>query len=141
MGSIVVGLDGSASSVQALRWAMTEAQRRRADVQAVGVFDFVVVDVLGATVPIHPVEGDPARAFTQLMAAVEEVGTATSTVVVEPEVVEGDPTTILVDRSARADLIVIGTGRHHRLGRIGTTASGVLHHARCPVVLVPDPAA
>ena len=84
MGSIVVGLDGSASSVQALRWAMTEARRRSADVQAVGVFDFVVVDVLGATIPIHPVEGDPARAFTQLMAAVEEVGTATSTVARAP---------------------------------------------------------
>ncbi|WP_406260550.1 universal stress protein [Streptomyces nigra] len=54
--------------------------------------------------------------------------------------VEGPARTVLVDRSAAADLVVLGARRRHghfglQLGRVGHT---LLHHAQCPVAIVPQ---
>lgn len=52
----------------------------------------------------------------------------------------GSVTRHLVDASEEADLLIIG-GRPHRDGegvRLGGSAYAVLHHAQCPVVVVPD---
>ncbi|MEW2497937.1 universal stress protein, partial [Streptomyces nodosus] len=52
---------------------------------------------------------------------------------------EGAARTVLLRRSAAADLVVIGTLRRHshfglQLGRVAHT---LLHHAHCPVAIVP----
>jgi nucleotide-binding universal stress UspA family protein len=53
--------------------------------------------------------------------------------------VEGPAHSILVDRSAAADLVVLGTRRGHgRLGlRLGRVSHALLRHAACPVAVVP----
>ncbi|MFB7511191.1 universal stress protein, partial [Streptomyces broussonetiae] len=56
-------------------------------------------------------------------------------------VVEGPAHRVLLDATAEADLIVVGAQRRHghfglQLGRIAHT---LLHHARCPVAVVPQP--
>jgi nucleotide-binding universal stress UspA family protein len=66
---------------------------------------------------------------------------AHSDVVVDVMVEGGSAARHLVDASARADLLIIGA-RLRRDGdgmRLGGLAYSVLHHARCPVVLVPGP--
>ncbi|MGW7607396.1 universal stress protein [Streptomyces sp. NPDC054766] len=49
------------------------------------------------------------------------------------------PAGALVDASAHADLVVVGARRPvHRLGTpLGRVVHAVLHHAHCPVVVVP----
>ncbi|MCW2544280.1 MAG: UspA [Frankiales bacterium] len=51
----------------------------------------------------------------------------------------GDPGVDLVEASGAADLLVLGTRRHGALASaiVGSTANYVLHHARCPVMIVP----
>ena len=138
--TIVVGIDGSPASSAALAWAVREASRRGASVRAVAAFDYVVVDVLGANVQLHPFTGDPSRAFEHVTAAVEAVRPTAGGLVIEPEAVEGDPAHVLCELGADAELLVVG--RHGtRLGahRLGSVASYVTHHATCPVVVVPAP--
>lgn len=59
---------------------------------------------------------------------------------VETQVLTGTPSRMLVDSSRLADLVVLG-GRRGRDGdgiRLGGLAHAVLHHAHCPVVIVPE---
>ncbi|MER6976231.1 universal stress protein, partial [Streptomyces carpinensis] len=54
--------------------------------------------------------------------------------------VEGPAHKVLVDRSAAADLVIVGARR--RVGhfglQLGRTAHVLLHHAQCPVAVVPQ---
>ena len=62
-------------------------------------------------------------------------------VFVEIQVLIGTPSRLLVDSSRLADLVVLGA-RRHRDGdgvRLGGLAHAVLHHAHCPVLIVPEP--
>lgn len=59
---------------------------------------------------------------------------------VETQILTGTPSRLLVDSSRVADLLVLG-GRSHRGGegvRLGGLAHAVLHHAHCPVAIVPE---
>jgi nucleotide-binding universal stress UspA family protein len=59
---------------------------------------------------------------------------------VRPATVEGTARKVLLQRSAAADLVIVGARRWHghfglQLGRVGHT---LLHHADCPVAIVPQ---
>jgi nucleotide-binding universal stress UspA family protein len=59
---------------------------------------------------------------------------------VDTEVIDGNPGAVLVDAARRADMVVVGAHRHGggRPGvRLGPIAHTLLHHADCPVVVVP----
>lgn len=46
----------------------------------------------------------------------------------------------LVDASNDAQMVVVGSsGRAYRRGMLGPVIAGLLHHANCPVAVVPDP--
>ncbi|MGV4981052.1 universal stress protein [Streptomyces sp. NRAIS3] len=59
---------------------------------------------------------------------------------VHRSVVEGPARTVLLQRSAAADLLVVGVARRRGRGglELGRVAHTVLHHAGCPVAVVPD---
>ena len=138
--SIVVGIDGSPAATEALRWAVHEAARRDLPVRAVAVYDYLIADVIGASVQLHPFTGDPARAFEHAMAAAESVRKEMPEARVEPEAQEGDPGHVLCELAKDAELVVLGRhGTRLRPHRLGSVASHVVHHATCPVVIVPAP--
>lgn len=58
---------------------------------------------------------------------------------VDLRVVTGNPVSALLEASSDADLLVVGTRGLDRLdrARLGSVAAGCLHHARCPVQVVP----
>lgn len=68
---------------------------------------------------------------------------APSTVAIDPVVTEGAAARALVDASEGADLLVVGARGHGGfLGLVlGSVATQVVHHATCPVVVVPSAAA
>ena len=55
--------------------------------------------------------------------------------------VQGRATEVLTRASENADLVVVGTRSAGALSRgiLGSVSASVLHHAHCPVVVVPEP--
>ncbi|PWI45712.1 universal stress protein [Streptomyces sp. ICBB 8177] len=79
-----------------------------------------------------------AEAAARLTDAV--LGRGRAGVVVRREAVEGPPRRALLAAAADADLLVVGARRHrrHALGlQLGATSHALLHHAPCPVAVVP----
>jgi nucleotide-binding universal stress UspA family protein len=59
---------------------------------------------------------------------------------VETRLVDGSPVDVLVQESRHVELVVVGTrGRGGFAGMLlGSTSDGILHHAKGPVLVVPD---
>ena len=142
-GNIVVGVDGSAASLAALRLAVREAKIRGVGVDAVRIWSMPIIDGVAAL-------GPAVLPWTELAdsARVALDRAITTAVGDEPEVairrfvVEGSPAYRLVGMAADAPLIIVGSrGEGGFLGLLlGSTAQQVLHHAPCPVIVVPEPA-
>ena len=111
---IVVGVDGSSASVEALRWAATEALTRRAEVHAVYAWD-------GARAPRAPYAArgslpepkeEREAAAAVLASAVRTALGSEPAVSLRAELAEGRAERVLLDRAAGADLLVLGSTAH-----------------------------
>jgi nucleotide-binding universal stress UspA family protein len=134
--AIVVGLNGSSGSLHALRWAVDEAELRSMPLQMVHAWQRGSHDYAG---------GEDQRHSLQLEALQRATGWVLDACGVDllasVDIVEGSPAAVLVERSRRAGLLVIGTQAHQGLGRFvaGSVSHHCLSHAACPVVAVPGP--
>jgi len=138
-GVIVCGVDGSAASRRALRWAIDEAVKRGAEVHAVTAWTWDGLEDLGApTTPTEALE----RAQRILDATVDEVVAGLDEVpVVERTCERGEPSDALAAAASGADLLILGSHGHGSIHDklLGSTSERTVHHAPCPVVIVPDP--
>jgi nucleotide-binding universal stress UspA family protein len=151
VGTIVVGVDGSAGAQLALEWALEEAKRRGSDVAAVLAWMLPLSEAPGPflltvpgppTPPVEQVRRElGAAAAARLDAALDAGRSAAPGVEVRRRVIEGAPATVLVDEAAGADMLVVGTRGHGGFAALllGSVALGCIQHARCPVVVVPNP--
>jgi nucleotide-binding universal stress UspA family protein len=151
---IVVGVDGSAGGRLALVWAFAEAARRDADLEVVTAFpvDFYWNDPYlrddGRIDDIRADTEERARAMLDEVRHAPDLAVPGSADVGASVVVcAGAPAAHLVDRSAGAVLLVVGS-RGRGAARSAVAGSVALHcaaHARCPVAVVharsADPAA
>jgi nucleotide-binding universal stress UspA family protein len=141
MKKIVVGIDGSDSSKDALRWAVDEARLRGARVLALHAWEVPVAPPDVVPVP----ELDLAGLVTELQAGalklvtetVEEIVGDDSTVPVEAVAVEGPAADTLVDAARDADLLVVGSRGLRGLARLllGSVSLHCVQHAPCPVLV------
>jgi nucleotide-binding universal stress UspA family protein len=142
--TIVVGIDCSPASKTALRWAIDEARRRQASVVAVHAWrePTVAYDTYsGTSVPLLTPDDVEKVAHERAAATVAEVVGDDLSVPVTVRVCNGHAARQLVDASAGADLLVVGSHGHGGFAGmlLGSVSTHVLHHARCPVVVVrPD---
>jgi len=115
---IVVGVDGSLPSVDALRWALREAGPLDATVEAVVAWDFPVTYGIEFGALDVDWAGNAAAALRDaLRAAPRPAGRPVTAMVIR-----GRPVDVLVAAAADADLLVIGSprgqpGPAHRRGR------------------------
>jgi nucleotide-binding universal stress UspA family protein len=138
---ILLGAGEPETGADAVRFAFREAEVRGC-----------ALDVVRAwRCPAHESADDPAladepahaheeRAAAQLDAALKDSMVDHPEVRVRRVTVEGPAHSVLVHRSAAADLVVVGARRRHghlglQLGRVSHT---LLHHADCPVAVVPQ---
>ena len=142
-GMIVVGIDGSVSSVAALRWAAQEARLRDAALLIITAYRFPLAFAgagAGSSVAA-PVEQDEAEQLQRdalTAAEAELVGLDVTTHIAAGE----GPGHAVVEAARNAQLLVVGS---QGLGGVsGFTLGSVSHycvaHAPCPVVVVPPPA-
>ncbi|WP_433258124.1 universal stress protein [Streptosporangium sp. CA-135522] len=135
---VVVGFDASSHSAAPLEYAFEEAVRRGARLHAIHTWQM-------------PVTGQGAAVYAPLIEEISEAGQRRAAdtlapwrdkypqVKVEETAVYGHPVAVICEASQTADLVVVGSRGLGRLGAavLGSVSHGVLHHARCPVAVVP----
>ncbi len=134
---VVVGLDGSPSSKEALAWAAEQAARTQGRLEVVMCWRPPVNP--GFAVDYSDVDFAQETAG-QLDAVVVEVLGETPAAPVEKRVVEGHAAPVLVDAARTADLLVVGSRGHGAFAEmlVGSTSLYCVNHAACPVVVVRD---
>lgn len=135
--SIVVGVDGSAPSRAALRWALEQATLTEAEVRAVAGWEFpAFYSWEGGPMPPEDFE---RAAHEGLNDAVDEaLRDKEYPVRVNREVVHGHSAQVLLDAATDADLLVVGSRGHGSFygALLGSVSQQCAQHAGCPVVIV-----
>jgi nucleotide-binding universal stress UspA family protein len=132
-GRIVVGVDGSDASLDAIRWALRQAQLTDSVLEAVTSWEIpnqfaeLVADTVDWSV----------RARSVLDEALTRVD-AEGDVVIKRTTTQGHPAQVLSDASGDADLLVVGSRGHGGFAGmvLGSVSVHVSAHADCPVVVV-----
>jgi len=137
-GRVVVGVDGSPSSVKALRWAVRYAELTGAEVEAVTAWKYPSTygwaPVIGGETDF---EGDAGQILAWALGQVTDA----PDVLVCPSVIRGDAADVLIRAAKGADLLVVGSRGHGGFVGLllGSVSQDCVHHAPCPVLVVRDP--
>lgn len=140
-GPVVVGVDGSATSVQALRFAAETAALRGAELLAVHAWRADDGTELTDTLPMSwenwSAKPSEERIFAEALAG---LGERHPTLVIRRDMPEGPARRLLAERSAGAQLIVVGDRGHGGFAGmlLGSVSQYLVHHAACPLVVVRD---
>jgi len=142
MSTIVVGVDGSEGSMDALRFAIREARIREAQVKAVGAWH-VPPYAYGAgwSVPVE-LESFRETAQSALEKSLDDADSVGSGVTVTAVLGQGQAADVLCHEARDADLLVVGSrGLGGFAGLLlGSVSQQCAQHATCPVLVVPGKA-
>lgn len=137
--TIVVGVDGSPSSRTALTWAAAEAAGHGADLVVLNVWEHTLLPPAGSvSVSEHYVPDPSQRTADDLVRVIKEELGDNPPVRVEPRLKQGNPAKMLIEESADADLLVVGTRGHGGFGGLvlGSVSQHVAAYAKCAVTVV-----
>ena len=131
---IVVGVDFSAESAAALRWACREASLRGAEVHAVHAREAQCHSMASYAAPAH-VQADDVDADVMWRSVLPDV---TPDVPVRTEIVEGLAARVLLGRCEGADMLVLGAASDtsEAMRSAGPVIRACLRRALCPVVVI-----
>jgi nucleotide-binding universal stress UspA family protein len=134
---IVVGIDGSEPSKQALRWAIEQAGLTGATVEAIVVWEYPATYAWGAVTVVDASELADASERV-LVDTVAEVAGVDPPVHIDSHVITGHPAYALVQQAKGADLLVVGSSGHGGFvgALLGSVSQYCVHHATCPVVVI-----
>ncbi|MEU4839738.1 universal stress protein [Nocardia testacea] len=137
---VVVGVDGSAASFAAVRWAARTAAGHGDPLHllyAVGApLDFGPgLGVVAFDNQALRADGEAVCASAAKIAREVAGDLEITTVVVDP-----DPAPTLIERSRAARLVVVGTNGRSAIGRglLGSVSTSLARHAHCPVAVIPQ---
>ncbi len=135
---IVAGVDGSDSSLEALRWAIRQAELTGSSVDAVIAWEPPAASGLGWGVAMVDDTDYEELAAKTVAEAIGLAADPASRVRVRPMVGEGNAAQVLLDASAGADLLVVGSRGHGGFASalLGSVSQHCTHHAHCPVVVI-----
>jgi nucleotide-binding universal stress UspA family protein len=133
---ILVGVDGSEASIEALRWAANQARLTHGSLEVLTTWEYP--NSFGWA-PAWPPDWDPGGDASKALAqVVEKVLGKDPDIEVRQVVAEGHPAPILVKASEKADLLVVGSRGHGEFAGmlIGSVSEHCAMHASCVVVIV-----
>lgn len=141
MPGILVGVDGSAHSKDALEWAAKEAALRHTSLTVLTVRQ-AVADVWGST---SHYQGDESLIEKARVAAQAETDSVLSTLgdgrpeSVTVKATQGIPAEEILNEGTDADMIVLGSRGGGGFARLllGSVSSTVVEHAKVPVMILP----
>ena len=131
--AIVVGVDGSAPSLLALRWAGALAPLLKARIRAVTCWQFQIA--VGTFIPVIWDPEEEARKVCA--AAVDTAFHGAPPAGLEMVAAQGQPAKVLVEESSKAQLVVVGSRGHGGFEGLllGAVSATVAEHAKCPVLV------
>ena len=137
---VVVGVDGSPASAMAMAWSARYAKAMGATVRAVLAWHYPAAAGPGP-IGVAPVvvAGDIEQAkHEDLERAIAATFGDPPSVKVEPKVVYGHPSQVLIEESRDADLLVVGSRGHGGFTgmRLGSVSTHCVTHAACAVTVV-----
>ncbi|QRP42822.1 universal stress protein [Amycolatopsis sp. FDAARGOS 1241] len=143
VGTVVVGVDGSPNSEQAVGVAFEEASLRGVPLTAVHAWSDLTYEGIYGTARLMPpwdaIEPDAMRLLAQRLAGRQEQH---PDVEVRRRLVRNNPRKALLEESKHAQLVVVGSrGRGGFKGLLlGSTSQALVRRAQCPVLVVrPEP--
>jgi nucleotide-binding universal stress UspA family protein len=133
--TVVVGVDGSAGSLEALRWALEEARLRTVRLRA--IHSWIYLNALVPALAADATTTAQQAAETVLDHAFAALGD-TDDVEVERAIVQGPAAQVLIDAVSEHDLLVVGSRGHSGFAGLllGSVSHQCAQHAPCPVVIV-----
>jgi nucleotide-binding universal stress UspA family protein len=134
---IVVGVDGSPSSIAATEWAANHAQLTGASLEAIMTWEWPY----GYGLSMIPSNFDPQHdSETVLNDVLKPVRKAHPSVTIQTSVLEGHPAPALVQASEGADLLVVGSRGHGEFAGmlLGSVSEHCVSNAHCPVLVLRD---
>lgn len=141
---VVVGIDGSAYSRAALRWALDEGARRDCAVLAITIAHAAPIAMAGrpgsAVIGMAvPTAAPDQKYLLRLEQTVRDVLGEHDDPRLTAELLQGSPPEALCAASTDAQLLVLGSHGHGRLldAVLGSVAQYCVRHAMCPVVVIP----
>lgn len=141
--TVVVGIDGSPAAEAALEYGFATASMHGWNVVAVHAWDVPSYDLLivpngPVPIPLSDVADDEVRMTSEVLAGFRE---QYPDVAVEERLVRSAAVPALVDASAHAAMVVVGTHGHGPTvgALLGSVSHGLLHKSKVPVVVVPPP--
>ena len=131
--SVVVGIDGSRSGLEAALWAVDEAVGRDIPLRLV-----YAIDPAHSGTDPQDMARDLAAGEVAVRYAYTAVEATNKPVKIEVEIVQDRPTRALIEASRWATLLCVGSMglKHSAQGRIGSTAAALASSAHCPVAVV-----
>ncbi|QJS14750.1 universal stress protein [Streptomyces argyrophyllae] len=137
---ILLGLGEADMNAEAVRFAFREAEVRGCVLDVVRAWRRPAYDRNGDRLePGGPADTYEERASAVINALLKAASAENPHVRTRPAALEGPAGKILVDRSAAADLVIVGARRRtgHLGFQLGCVSHALLHHAQCPVAVVP----
>jgi nucleotide-binding universal stress UspA family protein len=142
---VVVGVDESAGADQALAWGVDEARSRAVPVRLVYAYGSAVIYggmPLYGNLPVPQLSQIRAVAAKLVARAAARVAELAPDVYVTTHASDDDAARVLIDESARASMIVLGSRHLGTVGSVllGSVSAAVSARAACPVVVLRGPA-
>ncbi len=134
---ILVGVDGSPSSIAALNWAARQAELTGVRVSIVTTWEWPSKYQWMPSQAKYDPAGDTQK---KIDAIVDEVRSAHPSVSIQSTVIEGQPARVLARESHGAELLVIGCRGHGEFPGmlLGSVSLHCVTGAHCPVVVMRD---
>ncbi len=132
---IVVGIDGSSCSSEALEWALRIAATTGATIDAVMAWSLPAMYGVGYL----PGEYDPAGDAEKIVSeTVDATVGATRPEGLRVIVQQGTAAKVLLDQSEGAQMLVVGSRGHGGFAGLllGSVSAACAEHATCPVLVV-----
>ncbi|MCC5033810.1 universal stress protein [Streptomyces sp. WAC 00631] len=139
-GRVVLGAGDETDGATAARFALREAEARGAGLTAVRAWRRPHEPMRHPLLTGNPGQAEEEQAEWILEELLREPRRDHPGVEVTHEIVEGPARKVLLDASRTAGLLVVGARRREgHLGlQLGIVNHAVLHHAACPVAVVPE---
>jgi nucleotide-binding universal stress UspA family protein len=134
---IVVGIDGSPSSIAALQWAANQAKLTGAALEVLMTWEWPTSYGWSIVPDGYDPAQDCEKALHEAVAPIRESDPGLS---ITTTVLEGHPAPILVKASRGADLVVVGSRGHGEFAGmlLGSVSEHCVSNAHCPVLVLRD---